>query len=145
MHGLNLGMQSVAAHPWARSIVSRAQRVVTFVNASPPAAAAVTQQARLHGIKRSLCSGNATRFTSMVRMLQSMQLLQHAVCSAADQPDSNFKGDVLDIVRDRDFWCDLIALLPILEPFAQAIMEFQGDTANLADVMLHWLRIAAAI
>ena len=67
------------------------------------------------------------------------------MCSAADQPDSNFKGDVLDTVRDRDFWCDLIALLPVLEPFAQAIMEFQGDTTTLADVMLHWLRIAAAI
>ena len=52
---------------------------------------------------------------------------------------------MLDTIRDRDLWYDLIALLPFLEPFAQAIMEFQGDTATPADGMLHWLRIAAAI
>lgn len=145
MHALNLGLQSVASHNWARGIVSRAQRVVTFVNASPPATAAVSRHARALGIKRSLISSNGTRFTSVIRMLQSMDHLQDAVRRAAVDTDSTFKDEVLSTVKDRHFWMDLVALLPIFIPFGNAIMQIQADTANLADVMLHWLRIAAAI
>lgn len=145
MHSFNLGLQSLVAHSWSRTLISQAQRIVTYVRASPPATAAIASAAKLEGIKSRLCSGNATRFISNIRMTQRLLLLQPALKRVAARQPAIFKPEVHAIILSRDFWDDLSVLIPILEPFAAAITAIQANAATLADVLLHWLRLAAAI
>jgi len=144
MHGLNLGLQSIAAHPWARKVVSSAQKIVTFVRASPKAWAAVVA-AITEGTVLKLLSSNATRFTSVIIMLRSLKRLREALLRVAEEQPSIFKPEILKIIRDRDFWMDLRALLPVLEPFEKAITQVQSNDCTLGDVLLHWLRVGAVI
>lgn len=121
------------------------QTVATFIRASPLVAAAVASAARTLSITGRVLSGNATRFTSVIRMLESLQRLRSALVEAAQSQPSAFKPAVRAIILCRDFWDDTAALLPILQPFAHAITAIQSLDATLADVLLHWLRLAAAI
>ena len=121
------------------------QQVATFIRASPIAAAALAKAARQLNITGTVLSGNATRFTSVIRMLESLQRLRSALVAAVDAEPSVFKPAVRQVIESRDFWDDLSALMPILQPFAAAITAIQSLDATLADVLLHWLRLAAAV
>ena len=57
MHGFNLGLESVMAGHFAKTIAVQAQQVATFIRASPPAAAAVAKAAELERLSGKLfCS-----------------------------------------------------------------------------------------
>lgn len=145
MHGFNLGLESVMAGHFAKTIAVQAQQVATFIRASPPAAAAVAKAAELERLSGRVLSGNGTRFTSVIRMLESLQSLRPALVRAVGEQPAVFKQSVRTLLGSRDFWEDIAALLPILQPFAVAIMSIQRLDATLADVLLHWLRLAAAM
>jgi hypothetical protein len=78
-------------------------------------------------------------------MLESLQRLRPALVEAVNEKPGVFKTSVKQVLGSRDFWDDVTALLPIIQPFAVAIMAIQSLDATLADVLLHWLRLAAAI
>lgn len=119
--------------------------VATFIRASPIAAAKVAKAASQLNMKGTVLSGNSTRFTSVVRMLDSLSRLRAALVAAVDADPDVFKPAVRQTLTDRDFWDDLAALMPILRPLETAITQIQGLDATLADVLLHWIRAAAAI
>lgn len=101
MHGFNLCLESIMAGPLARRIAVRGQTVATYIRASPPAAAAVAKAAQAQNIKGTVLSGNATRFSSVVMMLESILRLRPALTAAVDSPDYRFKAEVRNIINDR--------------------------------------------
>ena len=133
------------AGAFATDIAVKGQRVATFIRASPLAASALAQAGRRLGISGTVLSGNATRFTSVILMLASLQRLRPALTAAIDERPDAFKAGVRAILSSRDFWDDLSALMPTLQAFSAAITAIQSLDATLADVLLHWLRLAAAI
>lgn len=86
---------------FAKDVAVRGQRVATFIRASPIASAAVAKAAKAQNIKGSVLSGNATRFTSVIRMLESLQQLRPALTAAMDEQPSPFKPAVNIILSDR--------------------------------------------
>jgi Protein of unknown function (DUF 659) len=139
LHGFALVLTSSLGSPWAKDIVSNAQKIVTYFNASHRPLATVRDFAKSLNITTGLKTSNQTRITSTHICLQSvlanMAPLQQTVKidKMLDLSKVN-QREVKKIVEDEDFWYKLRVLCGILEPLSQIIMQVQGDNITLADV-----------
>lgn len=147
MHGFNLGLGSLGAHSWIKDVFMRAQRVSTHFRTSTRAKDVLEKEADRCHTKAKPLSGNTTRFTSVITMLESHVRLKPAFISLANQrPPPINNATVQDTLADFDgYWMRIDLLMPILKPFARAIMAIQASTSTLADVTRYWLYIARAI
>jgi 3-methyladenine DNA glycosylase/8-oxoguanine DNA glycosylase len=145
MHSFSLLVGSLLGHPWAKDIIKRAQRMVTYFNASTRAHSLLMESAKNLGISGQLQSSNTTRFTSVHIMLQSVVKMDqplHAVLNRHPDQIKDKQGEVKLIIADRQFWAATEVLSTLLEPFSQVVMAIQSQTANLADTTRYWLYLA---
>lgn len=145
MHSFSLVVGSLLGHPWAKDIIKRAQRVVTYFNASTRAHSLLMEAAMGLGISGQLQTSNTTRFTSVHIMLQSVMKMQdplRAVLNRHPEQIMDKHGLVKVIIADRQFWASAEVLSALLEPFSQVVMAIQSKTANLADTTRYWLYLA---
>lgn len=101
MHLFNLCLELIMSFSFAKEVAVRAQSVATFIRASPIASAALAKACKAQKLNGTILSGNATRFTSVVRMLDSLQRLRPALTAAVDEEPSSFKPSVRSILNDR--------------------------------------------
>lgn len=147
MHGFALIIGNITSHPWAREVVVKATRLITFMRASHQPLARLREHAAQVNIKTGLRQPNKTRFTSLCLALEALLALQPAFLVFRSQPDSfntiSAKGaDVKDIIRDNGFWDQAELLLKVLQPLSQVIMAVQSTTTILADITRYWLYLA---
>jgi hypothetical protein len=148
MHAFALLMGTMLSHAWARSIVTRAQRIVTYFKASHRPLGllqiAARQTLEVTGEKYAgLRSANTTRFTSVHMMLSSVYQLERALKSVVVDHGSEVKsGPVKRDLGDASFWKDLEQLVKLLQPLSEVIMAIQGDHSTLADVTRYFLYLA---
>lgn len=72
MHGFSLCIGSILGHPDAVKIVSQAQRIVTYFNASHIPHSQLKATAKAQGINTGLKTSNSTRFTSVINCCESV-------------------------------------------------------------------------
>lgn len=135
MHAFALLLGSVTAHTWASTLVTNAQKVVTYFQAShQPLALFRAAQQQLPGSVRppELASSNATRLTSVQLCVQSV-LKNQAAFNSMDKAVIN-NNTVLGLVQDLQFFADLGKLNALLRPICFVIMAVQRQTITLADV-----------
>lgn len=146
MHAFSLTVGSLLGHPWAKELVKRAQRLVTYFQASTRAYHKLLEGAKSLGIKGRLRSSNKTRFTSIQMMLESVVGLEAAFAFLLNNHGSVIlNADILPIIRDRVFWASAEVLNKILVPFSKVMMAIQAKTATLADITRYWLYLARVL
>jgi hypothetical protein len=138
MHAFALLLGSVMAHDWAKHLLSKAQRIVSYFNASHKPLAlfreALQQQP---GQKVGLQSSNSTRLTSVHLCESSVLRNQGTFSSMLAKPagrEAVSNGDVLRLLEDLHFFGDLRMLDAVLQPIAWVIMAVQRRDTTLADV-----------
>lgn len=154
MHGFGLVIGSILGHKWARAVVKQAQRLVTFFRASHKAIKFLRLAAIARKITKLLRTANATRFTSVANMLDSVLGLEQALLAvASEHPDifrarstkskSKQKGAqnaesngvlVLQTIQSRTFWAKLEPLCQLLDPLTRVTQAVQAADATLASV-----------
>jgi hypothetical protein len=136
MHAFALLLASILGHPFAKDLVHRGQRVVTFVRASHFPNAKIQEQAEILGISGTLKTSNKTRFTSVLICLESVLLLESALVAVARQHANLFKKvpEVIQTINDRQFWVQLEGLCKLLRPVGDIIMGVQRDCTTCADI-----------
>ena len=92
MHAFGLVIGSLLGHKWAKSIVKQAQQLVTFIRASHKAYKFLRIAAQLRKITKLLRTANATRFTSVANMLDSVLGLEQALLAVATEHPKIFKA-----------------------------------------------------
>ena len=146
MHAFSLTVGSLLGHPWAKELVKRAQRLVTYFQASTRAYHKLLEGAKSLGIKGRLRSSNKTRFTSIQMMLESVVGLEAAFAFLLNNHGSVIlNADIPPIIRDRVFWASAEVLNKILVPFSKVMMAIQAKTATLADITRYWLYLARVL
>lgn len=135
MHGFNLVLGSILAHPWAQQLLVQAQRVVTYFRASHLPLQLLRTAATNFNISRGLHSSNTTRFTSKHECTSSVATLQPAFQFVLNNEADAIKNkDVVDILGDPCFWADLPKLNKLQEPLTKVITLVQSNRTTLADV-----------
>ena len=146
MHAFSLTVGSLLGHPWAKELVKRAQRLVTYFQASTRAYHKFLEGAKSLGIKGRLRSSNKTRFTSIQMMLESVVGLEAAFAFLLNNHGSVIlNADIPPIIRDRVFWASAEVLNKILVPFSKVMTAIQAKTATLADITRYWLYLARVL
>lgn len=146
MHSFGLLIGSILAHPLAKDIITRAQRVVTYFRSSTQPLAQLRYLMDEDEIKGGgLKSSNKTRFTSVHLCLDSVMRLESALHILAGRPGLVKNADVVATIRDLSFWRKLKVLCDILEPASKAVMAIQSKAALLADVPRFWAYMASAL
>ena len=143
MHSFSLVVGSILGHPWAKDLIKKGQRIVTFFHASYRSNSLLMEVAKNMGISGMLQTSNTTRFTSVHLMLQSVLKMDgplHAVLNL--HRDEIQQPEVKLIIENRQFWAGLEVLSMMLEPFSQVVMAIQAKTATLADTTRYWLYLA---
>lgn len=145
MHAFALVMGSILAHEWARTVITAAQRIVTYFRASHKPLGTLLQEARRQGIKTTLKTSNQTRLTSTHLCLQSVLKLQPAFATyltkAEQDPDllPASQAAVRETLEDFQFWAKVKVMDTLLAPFSRVVMAVQRDSATLADITRYWL------
>ena len=143
MHGFALILKSVLAHSFATTLISTAQRVVTFFRSSHQPLALLANCAAELGVRGGLKTSNQTRITSVHMCLESVLRLEEAFkrfLKLRDTPgfpaglNKPEKRELLATLEDRTFWCKLEALCKLLEPLTKVIMAVQGAQTTIADL-----------
>ena len=143
MHSFSLVVGSLLGHPWAKDIIKKAQKVVTYFNASTRGHSLLMLAAAAQNIKGKLQTSNTTRFTSVHIMLQSVLNMDQPLHAVLNQHAADIKQDeVKHIIGDRQFWAAADVLSKLLNPFSQVVMAIQAKTATVADVTRYWLYLA---
>jgi hypothetical protein len=146
MHAFSLTVGSLLGHPWAKELVKRAQRLVSYFQASTRAYFQLLDCARSLGIKGRLRSSNKTRFTSIQMMLESVVALESTFNLLLNKQGSVIQAtDIGPIIRDRIFWASAEVLNKILVPFSKVMTAIQAKTATLADITRYWLYLARVL
>ena len=149
MHAYSLAMGSLLGHPWAADILKRAQRLVTYFQASTRAYSKLLESAKILGLPgpHRLQSYNKTRFTSVQMMLQSVISLETAFRYMLNTFEGVIRADdIKPIIRDRLFWASAEVLNRICQPFCKVMMAIQAKTATLADIITrYWLYLARVL
>ena len=147
MHSFSLVVGSLLGHPWAKAVIKKAQRIVTYFNASTTAHSLLMQSARSLRISGQLQTSNTARFTSVHIMLQSVIKMDqplHAVLILHSDKIKDKHVVVKLHIADRQVWAAGEVLSAVLEPFSQVVMAIQSQSANLADTTRYWLYLAKA-
>lgn len=76
MHSFGLLIGSVLGHPWAKAVVARSSKVVTYFRAAQRPLALLRTAANQLNIKSTVQPANKTRFTSVGDSLMSVKKLQ---------------------------------------------------------------------
>lgn len=138
MHAFALLLGSLLSHSWAADLVSKAQKIVTYINASHrPLALFREAQAQLGGKQESLASSNTTRLTSVQLCESSVLHNQPTFTKLLSMPDGMAaitNKAVQQLLKDLHFFGDLGCLDAVVEPVAWVIMAVQRKTTTLADV-----------
>lgn len=143
MHAFALLLGTILAHPWAASVVARAQKIVTYFKASHKPQALLRKAAKEADVKIGLRTSNKTRFTSVEMMLTSVKANERALKTVLRSNASAIASEpVKAIIRSDIFWPELDDLLSIIEPVSQVIMAIQSTKSTLADVMRYSLYLA---
>ncbi|DBA92852.1 TPA: hypothetical protein ACH3X1_016754 [Trebouxia sp. C0004] len=165
MHGFGLVIGSILGHKWARAVVKQAQRLVTFFRASHKAIKFLRLAAIARKITKLLRTANATRFTSVANMLDSVLGLEQALLAvASEHPDifrarstkskSKQKGAqnaesngvlVLQTIQSRTFWAKLEPLCQLLDPLTRVTQAVQAADATLASVFRYFLYLGRCV
>ena len=147
MHNFNLVMGSCVAHPWAKSVATNCQKIVTYFRASTKATAALARTASSMGEpQRTLLSANKTRFTSTLSSVQSVLSMERPLRTLARREAGSItKEEVMKLLRDDEFWGDLQLLCRVLQPFELALTAIQSREARLADISRHFVYLAQAL
>ena len=133
MHGFYFVIGSILSHAWAKTIVSRAQRLVIYFRSSHILLSKLYEEARRQGITTSLVTSNKTRFTSVADMLASLLKFKLPFQSVGNGVIVK-EGKVRSIIYDDQFWMNLKTLSTLLQPFSQVVTAIQAKEALLADV-----------
>jgi hypothetical protein len=138
MHAFALLLGSIMSHSWAAELLSKAQKVVTYFQAShKPLSLFRDAQAKLPGKHKALASSNTTRLTS-AQLAESSVLHNHAtfnhVLTEPGGKEAITNAVVLQLLQDLHFFGDLGLLDAVLEPICWVIMAVQRKTTNMADV-----------
>lgn len=139
MHAFALLLGSVVSHSWASGRVTKAQKIVTYFNAShKPLALFREALAEQPGSsKAGLVTSNTTRLTSTQLCASSVLKNQGTFASMLAKPggkEAVRNAGVLELVQDLHFFGDLRLLDAVLQPISWVIMEVQRQTTTLADV-----------
>jgi hypothetical protein len=137
-HAFGTISKSVISHPHAQRTITKAQKIVTYFRASPPAWAKLQAHAR-GSATPMLQSSNQTRMTSVHMCLASVLRLEGAFRSLLQDEDHGIRSEIIDILNDINFWRELQLLNKILEPFSEVTMAIQGRHSTLADVTRYML------
>ncbi|DBA84465.1 TPA: hypothetical protein ACH3X1_016789 [Trebouxia sp. C0004] len=145
MHAFSTTMASVMGHKYATTLITCAQRIVTFFRASHQPLALLKKLAANMGIKRMLITSNKTRFTSVHASLESVVRLQNVLQEIAQQHAALLSAATLAIIKDDMFCIRLKQICKLLEPFSLVIAAVQSAKTTLADVMRYWLFLAKQV
>ena len=168
MHAFGLVIGSLLGHKWANSIVKQAQQLVTFFRASHKALKFLRIAAELRKITKLLRTANATRFTSVANMLDSVLGLEQALLTVAAEHPEIFKAKakravdshdtegkkevnetngqkVLATIQSRTFWAKLEPLCQLLDPLTRVTQAVQAADATLASVFRYRVAFLAAL
>lgn len=145
MHAFNTTMASVMGIKFASSLITQAQKIVTYFRASHMPLALLKKLAHSMGIKRMLITSNKTRFTSVHASLESVVRLKGVLQEIARQHSSILSKSVVNLINHDTLFARLKLLCNLLEPFSLVIAAVQAARCTLADVMRYWLFLAKAV
>ena len=94
MHMFALELGSVLNHSWARKLVCKSQKIVTYVQASHAPHKLVTEARKAQKLKGGgLKSSNTTRLTSVVECLESLVTNMRPLQTVVEQhPGAQWSG-----------------------------------------------------
>jgi hypothetical protein len=148
MHSFGLLIVSILSHPFAKAVVVKAQRIVSYFLASTLPLRRLRDCLKEKNIAGGgLVSSNKTRFNSVAECLKSVLRAQPALheLSMASPPVVK-NAEVLRIIKeDSSFWAAVQLLCDILEPASKAVMAIQARTALLASIPIYWAVMARAL
>jgi len=147
MHAFALVLGSLLSHDWAKSVVKKAQAIVTYIRSSHRPLNALREATAAAGIKGGgLHTSNTTRLTSVLLMTRSVQRLELPLRSllarhAEDPAGLITKAEVRALLGDPLFWQDVSVLNEVAEPCERVVMAVQRSRSQLADVARYFLYI----
>jgi hypothetical protein len=145
MHGFGLLMGSILGHPWAKAILMKAQKLVSYFRSSTRPMAHLREIAAALGIRTGFSSSNKTRFTSVHMCVVSVLALKDPLRSMVRQAGRTMlPGWAIALIEDttREFWEQIELLCSVLAPYSQVIMAVQANSTTLADITRYWIYLA---
>jgi hypothetical protein len=145
MHAFGLTMGSVMGHDEIKLLVTETQQLVTFFRNSHLPKEKLESYNKAIGVKTVLKSSNATRLTSSVRCLESVQKSANGLRHVVEQfPQVVCNSTVTKLIKDPNYWVKLDNVIRLLVPFAKCIMGIQGNASTVADVARYWVYLTRA-
>jgi hypothetical protein len=146
MHAFGLVMGGAVSHAWAKQIIAKTQQIVNYFQASHQPSDKLKEFSADLNIKTTIKSSNSTRLTSVYICLHSVHTLHAAFMSiVAKCPETVSRREVLDLLKDKQFWMNLEKMVAFLKPFSDCVVNIQSSVANMADVTRYWIYLSNAI
>jgi hypothetical protein len=138
MHAFGLLLGSVMGHPWSSDLLVKAQKIVTYFNASHKPLALFREAAKQQpGKQVGLQSSNSTRLTSVQLCESSVLVNQGTFTNLLATPEGRAainSRPVLALLEDLHFFGDLHLLDAVIQPISWVIMAVQRRDTTLADI-----------
>lgn len=138
MHAFALLLGSIMGHDWARQLLVKAQKIVTYFNASHKPLALFREALKQQpGQQVGLQSSNGTRLTSVQLCEASVLRNQSTFSTMLGKPggrEAVTNAGVLELLENLHFFGDLRILDGVLQPIAWVIMAVQRRDTTLADI-----------
>lgn len=140
-HNYNLMIKDICKQENSTTIsrlVSNANSICSFISNSYYLNNQFNQIRQQFGIKKSLEPKVETRFSSNVRLLQSVLLNRSPLkemifteISAINRSKSEQKNVFINTIKDEQFWEDLVVVIKILEPISEILKLSESNTAYI--------------
>lgn len=138
--GFGLTAKALMSHPWAASLIGRAQQLVLYVQSSTQLSEVFEAQRQKHGVTTKLASACATQLDSASLCVQSVWDNRRTFLDIGQMPVS-----LAAIVGSFDFWKNLEVLVLILGPISGVFSALRRGKGTLSDITRHFLILARSI
>lgn len=147
-HGLQLLVKDLLKIPTFKTIIDKAQAVVRAFRSSLLQYARLRQfQLQYYKQHRSLVLSVITRWGTHYRLIRSLldskDALKRYAHEYGDLPATKrLKTEVINILKDREFWSSLESLREVLQPLDEALKMSESGNSHLGHVLPRWMAIA---
>jgi hypothetical protein len=146
IQAFGLVQASLMSHPWARNLLVKAQKIVSFFWESSEALLELQRVAKSTNIGILLSSAERNSFMSVYTCAGSLVVNKNALLMLLREEESKryIPPWVVELVEDKnlEFWEQVDLVGAVLAPYCQLIALVHANLLTVADVTRYWMMLA---
>eukprot|EP00884_Botryococcus_braunii_P006080 jgi/Botrbrau1/15473/Bobra.43_2s0094.2 len=146
MQAFGLMMVAIVAHPWAMTVIVKAQRLVSFFLDSAQPMNELRRFADAQGISTSLSSCRKTHLTSLHTCAGSVLALKDPLLDLVRWEEGRHMLPpwMVEEIEDSngEFWAQLEVFWALSAPYSDLTAALQAGPVTLADFTRYWISLA---